>query len=53
MSGRAAIVKEQPEIAVWMEEMALHKTFGFCPADPVQRAFMLEFVPKPNKEDDE
>jgi hypothetical protein len=45
VSKRASIVKENPRVMVWLEDMALAARFGgFVPVDPEQRAFMLEYV---------
>ena len=44
MSARASIMAKDPRMCVWMEEMALHARFHFCPDSPEQRAFMLEFL---------
>lgn len=46
MSGRAAIVQQDPRIATWIEEMVLYSNFHYCPEDADYRAFMLEMLPE-------
>jgi hypothetical protein len=42
-------VAQRPEIASWLEEMVLRKQWGFCPDDPLQRAFMLAMIQEDDK----
>jgi hypothetical protein len=50
MSGRAAIVEQDPRIATWLEEAALMTHYHFCPEDAEQRAFLLELLPEGDEE---
>lgn len=53
MSGRAAVMARDPRSLVWMEEMALHSRFHFCPEDIEQRAFMLGYIEAESEDDHE